>query len=266
VDASNDRPDLVGDGGDAVSSYLVEWSRVSWTNFSPTVFEIKLQTSSGIGGSEALSLLSGSFQISFDTSASSEAAVSGSYTSAAIPVDTSSTMLKTILENIPNIGEVDVTSPEPLTWHITYFTEWGDVEMALAANRVFDDEMMNGVVGISKISNGDIPADAAYGFEIIDDASEFIVDGTMHYIIKHLVPGMRVFVRISSRNQVGFGPRRETAPAFFAPSLQRPDGPTSLYSEEMPPYLSIHSPSALQVHIGPPFYDGRSPLTSFLIE
>ena len=98
MDANNDRPDLVGDGGDAVSSYLVEWSRVLWTNYSPTVFEIKLQTSSGTGGSEALGLLSGLFQITFDTSASLEAAVSGSYTSAAIPVDASGAMLKTILE------------------------------------------------------------------------------------------------------------------------------------------------------------------------
>ena len=129
--------------------------------------------------------------------------------------------------------------------------------MALAEN--------NGVVGISKIGNGIIPANSAYGFEIINDV-KFVVDGTMHYIIKHLDPGMRVFVRISARNQVGFGPRRETAPAFLAPSIQRPDGPTSLYSEEMPPYLSIHSPTALKVHIGPSFYDGGSPLTSFLIE
>ena len=266
VDANNDRPDFVGDGGDAVSSYRVEWSRVLWTTYSPTVFEIKLQTSSGTGGSEALGLLSGFFQITFDTSASLEAAVSGSYTSAAIPVDASGAMLKTILENIPNIGEVDVTSAEPLSWQISCLTEWGDVEMALAENKVFDYDMMNGVASISKISNGVIPANSAYGFEIIDDVNEFVVDGTMHYIIKHLVPGMKVFVRISARNQVGFGPRRETAPAFLAPSLQRPDGPTSLYSEEMPPYLSIHSPTALKVHIGPSFYDGGSPLTSFLIE
>ena len=265
VDANNDRPDFVGDGGDAVSSYRVEWSRVLWTTYSPTVFEIKLQTSSGTGGSEALGLLSGFFQITFDTSASLEAAVSGSYTSAAIPVDASGAMLKTILENIPNIGEVDVTSPEPLSWQIACLTEWGNVEMALAENKVFDYDMMIGVVGISKIGNGIIPANSAYGFEIIND-EKFVVDGTMHYIIKHLVPGMRVFVRISARNQVGFGPRRETAPAFLAPSLQRPDGPTSLYSEEMPPYLSIHSPTALKVHIGPSFYDGGSPLTSFLIE
>ena len=79
---------------------------------------------------------------------------------------------------------------------------------------MFDYDMMNSVIGISKIGNGIIPANSAYGFEIINDV-KFVVDGTMHYIIKHLVPGMRVFVRISARNQVGFGPRRETAPAFL---------------------------------------------------
>lgn len=259
VDDSNDRPDLVGDGGDAVSSYLVEWSRKAWSEYLPTEFEIKI-------GLEALSLLSGTFQIQVDTSTSSMAAISGIYSSAYIPINTSSDMLKTILENIPNVGEVVVNSPEPLIWQITFLSEIGNVEMSLVENKVFDNDMVNGDVSISKISDGEMPANSAYGFEIIEDANYLVVDGAMHHIIKHLVPGMNIFVRVSSCNQVGFGPRRETAPAFSAPALQRPDGPTSLYNEETPPFLSIHSPSSLKVHIGPSFYDGGSPLTSFLIE
>ena len=266
VDDSNDRPDLVGDGGDAVSSYLVEWSRKAWSEYLPTEFEIKIQTATGVEGLEALSLLSGTFQIQVDTSTSSMSAMSGSFSSAFIPINTSLDMLKTILENIPNVGEVVVISPEPLTWQITFLSEIGNVEMSLVENRVFDNDMVNGDVSISKISDGEMPANSAYGFEIIEYANELVVDGAMHHIIKHLVPGMNMFVRVSSRNQVGFGPRRETAPTFSAPALQRPDGPTSLYNEEMPPFLSIHSPSSLKVHIGPSFYDGGSPLTSFLIE
>ena len=268
VDTSNDRPDLVGDGGDAVSSYLVEWSRISFDSYTPTVFEINLETASGSGGSDALGLLSGSFQVQFDTSASGEAVVSGSYASASIPVGASIDLLKTILENIPNVGEVEVYSPEPLTWRITFLTELGDIDMTLANNRVYDDGMVAGTVDISKISTGTIPQAAAYGFEIINDISSLTTtdDGSINYIIEHLVPGMKVFVRVSAGNQVGFGPRRTTAPEFAAPALQRPDVPASLYTEDMPPYLSVHSPTALKVHIGPPFYDGGSPLTSFLIE
>ena len=94
VDASNDRPDLVGDGGDEVSAYLVEWSRISWDSYSPTVFEINLQTSSGAGGSDALGILSGSFQILINTAGSQEAVISESYVSDAIPVRASLVMLK----------------------------------------------------------------------------------------------------------------------------------------------------------------------------
>ena len=121
-----------------------------------------------------------------------------------------------ILENIPNVGEVVVISPEPLTWQISLLFEIGNVEMSLAENKVFDNDMVNGDVSIVKISDGGMPADSAYGFEVIEDANDLVVDGAMHYIIKHLVPGINIFVRVSSRNQVGFGPRRETAPAFSA--------------------------------------------------
>jgi len=143
IDASNYRPDLVGDGGDEVSEYLVEWSRISWDSFSPTVFEINLQTSSGAGGSSALGTLSGSFQILFDTTASSEAVASGSYVSAAIPVDVSIATLKIILENIPNVGEVELHSPQPLTWRVTFLTELGDIDMTLADNQVIDESCLH---------------------------------------------------------------------------------------------------------------------------
>jgi hypothetical protein len=73
--------------------YLVEWSRIEWLEYLPTEFEIKIQTATGIEGLEALSLLSGTFQIQFDTSTSSMAAISGSFLSAVIPINTSLVML-----------------------------------------------------------------------------------------------------------------------------------------------------------------------------
>ena len=66
--------------------------------------------------------------------------------------------------------------------------------------------------------------------------------------------------------KLALGPDGRHAPEFSSPTLQRPDGPTSLYSEDAPPHLSVHSPTALKVHIGPPVFDGGSKLTSFLIE
>ena len=81
--------------GDAVSSYLVEWSQKAWSEYLPTKFEIKIHTATGVEGLKALSLLSGTFQIQVDTSTSSMAAISGIYSSAFIPINTSLVMLKT---------------------------------------------------------------------------------------------------------------------------------------------------------------------------
>lgn len=267
IDSSDGRPDLVGDGGDAVSSYLVEWSRLSWDNYNPTIVDISITTSSGVGGSNASGLLTGSFRIIIDTTLSSNTAVGGSFLSAMIPVETDDSTIKTIIENIPNVGEVRVHSSEPFSWIVTFFSEVGDVGVSLAENNVVDDTKAEGSVVVSKIGVGSVPTHAAYDSEIIDNLDQLTsTDGLLYYTIQQLVPGMKVFVRISASNKVGFGPRRNTAPEFLSPCLQRPDNPTSLYSDNVAPYLSLHSPSSLEVHIGPPSYDGGSPLTNFLIE
>jgi len=266
VDANNGRPDRVGDGGDDVSEYLVEWSRVSWDEYTHAVIEIYLQTDDGARGSAALGMLSGSFQLSIDTTASAANAVQGIMPSASIPVSTTDEMMKTILENIPNVGEVEVVSLEPLRWQVTFLSEVGDVDVSLAVNKVVDTEQHSGTVAIAKTTEAAIPINAAYGFQRLGDLDVTSMGGRLHFAIEHLVPGTPVFVRISAGNQMGFGPRRKTAPEFSAPVIQRPDSPTSLFSEDVPPYLSVYSPTALQVDIGAPQYDGGSPLNSFLVE
>ncbi|KAL3797523.1 hypothetical protein HJC23_009887 [Cyclotella cryptica] len=265
VDSEHGRPDMVGNGGDPVSSYLVEWSRVSFDSYNPTIIEMNIKTSAGSGGSSASGLLYGSFRLIVDTTLSSETAVQGIYTSASIPVGSSVFEMKTILENIPNIGEVNVHSPEPFSWIFTFLSEVGDVGISVAENDVEDDSSTAGIIEITRLGVGSLPANAAYGFEIIDNIDKMTPDLALHYSIKHLVPGMALFVRVSAGNRVGFGPRRKTAPEFISPALQRPDIPTSLYSDA-PPYLSVRSPTSLEVHIGPPTFDGGSPLTTFFIE
>jgi hypothetical protein len=43
VDTANGRPDIVGSGGDAVSSFLVEWSRISFDSFNPAMVKINVK-------------------------------------------------------------------------------------------------------------------------------------------------------------------------------------------------------------------------------
>eukprot|EP00956_Cyclotella_meneghiniana_P022416 scaffold42451_cov66-Cyclotella_meneghiniana.AAC.3 len=266
VDSANGRPDLVGNGGDTISSYLVEWSRLSFDSYNPTIVEVSIKTSAGISGSSASGLLSGSFQILVDTTISPETAVRGSYSSASIPVDSSGGEIKTIIENMPNVGEVNVHSSEPFTWILTFLSEVGDIGISVNENNVIDDSLAAGIVDITKLGTGSVPANAAYGFEVVENFDALTPDQSIHYTIKHLVPGMQIFTRVSAANQVGYGPRRKTAPEFISPALQRPEQATSLYNDEAPPHLSVHSPTSLQVHIGPPSYDGGSPLTTFLVE
>ncbi|KAL7514942.1 hypothetical protein ACHAXN_013076 [Cyclotella atomus] len=257
--------DLVGNGGDAVTSYLVEWSRLSFDSYNPTMVEISLKTSGGAGGSSATGLLSGSFQLIVDTTISPETAVRGIYSSASIPVDSSDAEIKIILENMPNVGEANVHSSDPFTWILTFPSEVGDIGISVGSNDIQDDALAAGIIDIVKLGAGSLPNNAAYGFEIIDNFDQFSSDH-IHYTIQHLVPGMQIFTRVSAGNQVGFGPRRKTAPEFISPSLQRPEQPISLYNSEAAPHLSVHSPTSLEVHIGPPAFDGGSPLTTFLIE
>ena len=267
IDSSNGRPDLVGNGGDSISSYLVEWSRISFDNYNPTMVEIIISTSGGIGGSSAVGLLSGSFRLAVDTTITAETAVRDSHLSASIPVDSSAAELKTIIENMPNVGEVNVHASDPFTWILTFDSEVGDIGVSVGENDIEDDLLLDGLINIDKLGTGSIPANAGYGFKIIDNLKREPTSGeSIHFTIPHLVPGMQLFTRVSAANQVGFGPRRKTAPEFISPVLQRPEQPVSLYNDEAAPYLSVHSPTSLEVHIGPSSFDGGSPLTSFLIE
>lgn len=243
-------------------NYLVEWSRIEWELYSPTIYEVTLETPQGSAGA-----LHGSFQLKVDTTIMHETAVQGSHISAEIPVDASSETVRTIMENIPNVGGgLQVSSPAPYSWRITFASEVGDLDVTLPVSRVVDSNNLPGVVNVVKLSSGTIPAGSAYGSAVVEGADAIGDDGRINYVISQIVPGMDIFVRVSASNAVGYSPRRKTAPERGSPSLSRPDSPTSLYSHEAPPYLSIHSPNALTVHIGPPVYNGGSPVSSFLVE
>lgn len=149
---------MVGNGGGAVLTYLVEWSRIEWEQYSPTIYEVTLEAPQGGAGA-----LRGSFQLKVDTTIMHEAAVQGSHISAEIPVDASTETIRTIMENIPNVGGgLQVTSPAPHSWRITFTSEVGDVDVTLPVSRVVDSNNLPGEVNIVKLSSGTIPAGSAY--------------------------------------------------------------------------------------------------------
>ena len=66
--------------------------------------------------------------------------------------------------------------------------------------------MVTGTVCVTKASAGVIPANSAYGFEIVSNLEKHTTDVSIHYTIEHLVPGMKARVRVSAGNRVGFRP------------------------------------------------------------
>ena len=42
IDKVNDRPDMVGNGGSAIKSYLIEYSKVVWHYFTSTAWKIEV--------------------------------------------------------------------------------------------------------------------------------------------------------------------------------------------------------------------------------
>ena len=93
-----------------------------------------------------------------------------------------------------------------------------------------DDTLATGIVDITKLGTGSVPDNVAYDFEVVDNFDALTPDQSIHYTMKHLVPGMQIFTRVSAANQVGYGPRRKTAPEFISPALQRPEQATNLYT------------------------------------
>jgi len=42
MDSDDEHPDKVGDGGDQVTSFLIEWSKESWDNFTPSIWNLTI--------------------------------------------------------------------------------------------------------------------------------------------------------------------------------------------------------------------------------
>ena len=88
----------------------------------------------------------------------------------------------------------------------------------------------------------------------------------MQHTIEKLTTGQEYFVRVSAENELGYGKRRVTAPSSLVTPVQKPGQPTSFFHDQSPPVLSVISATSLLVQIGPPVYDGGSPLTYFVVE
>jgi len=213
--------------------------------------------------------MSGTYQLVFDTTSVTTSSLRGPSTSAAIDALATASDLETILENMPNVGDVTVTIPYTLTaarsvYDITFNSEVGDMPaFTVLNNLVVDSESLAGTVTFGTVGAGAIPANSFYSSYSVDMSQH---TGPLAYVITDLVPGQVYFTRISASNQMGFGARRLTEPASLHVPIQNPGQPTSYYGAFSSPSLHIVSDSSLAVRIGSPVFDGGNPLTTLFVE
>jgi hypothetical protein len=219
LDSSNG--DLVGNGGDDVDKYLIEWSKVDWSSYTDTVMQISVNASGFIINSDGFDSpgdsranlpatpswdtddlpINGTYRLTLDTTSLATAAVRGSYTSANIPYDATPTELEVLLENMANIGNVKVTVQNTNVggvdfenyYLVTFLSEVGNVPlMTVTDNSILDDKKYgaSGQVRVTRQTNGAVPANAAYDTHEIDMTTHA---GALAYTIPKLLPDKPTF-------------------------------------------------------------------------
>ncbi|KAH8055104.1 hypothetical protein JL722_8529 [Aureococcus anophagefferens] len=125
----NDSVDIYGNGGDTITSYLVEYSKEPWDDFVPVIQ--RLQVASNAPGG----VLGGTIRLSLNTTDDSNAAVKSFATSSQIFVGNATAYdVKIALENMENVGEVEVTgtvsgSGDAHTYDITFVDVVGNMSL-----------------------------------------------------------------------------------------------------------------------------------------
>ena len=147
---------------------------------------------------------------------------------------------------------------------LTFLTEVGNVTGLSLNNNKAQEKYTNisTTVSLTLVVGGAIPLNSSYSLYKHDIISNI----SMHLTIDELTTGQDYFVRVSVENELRHGKHRTTAPLSLATSVQKPGQPTSFDHDLSPPVLSAISATSLLVQIGPPVYDGGSPLTYFVVE
>lgn len=262
-------PDLVGDGGDYITGYVIEWSKVPFSRLIPTIQNISIRCDNHT--------VLHTFRLSLTTQNShnmphdgefyqgSEYFISGTYNSADIPVTSTAYQLQTILQNMPNIAQVTVTkfvTANSITWMVT-FSEISEVALLKV---VHSNLLCHGSIETPTVTyhqHARFPVSSSYAWmevPVTPDAHP------AYFLIDNLIPGQRYFTRMLARNSLGYGSRRLTAPASMVIPITQPTTATELEGPWASPRLYVASPTSLLVKMGAPVFDGGSITTHFNVQ
>lgn len=263
---------LIGDGGQAISSYLIEWAKVEFNQMRKTTQEIVICVNNTLPEQYfSLSLTTNNAHNYYSDSQSyhsSEFPIIGTYYSANIFVNSTAFQLKKILENMPNVAEVHVvrtTTPTQITYLVT-FTEsanvplFGVLDSTITCDFIATPLVINAVSNVNNTASYSWQTVPANRLSVLQDNSE------QYYLIQNLTPGSNYYVQISASNDLGYGQRMLTAPSVLATPITPPTSPTQLQGDWSLPKLYLATPTSLLLSVGPPVFDGGSLVGVYIIE
>jgi hypothetical protein len=266
-------PDLVGGGGSPVLQYLVEWSKLPFSAMTPTVIVIDLHC---VGYSASFTQ---GFQLSLSTATDASKSHpsdyfttgqlpgAGTYVSANIPATATAYDMQVILENMPNVAQVTVTKTSSINgpvWYVT-FNEATEVPLFTVVDTTCTchGSVLNPIISYSGAFS--YSSSALYSWmNVTVDGS--VTDGSTYFVIENLLPGETYYTRVSASNDLGFGPRRLTAPASFTVPVTQPTVPTQYEGDWGMPRLFRATPTSLLVKVGPSDFNGGSFISYFNVQ
>jgi len=164
--------------------------------------------------------------------------------------DMDSSQLKSALENLSTIGNVEVTrfiNNNGFNYFVTFLTEVGDLPLMM-----MDDSHLTGPnakARVTKVLKGKEPL--LYGEATISPSDH-------SYHITGLKMGFPYFVRLRAKNSEGLGGYSMALPSPLSPK-QAPDPPSNVQ-------LIVINDKKLKVVWSKPVSDGGSPVNRFLVE
>jgi len=263
-----DSVDNFGNGGNEITTYYVEWSKVNFSTLVPTIQTIFVPCDNSSYEYFRVSLTTtndNSMHHDGEHYHQGEFFITGTSYSANIYSNSTAYDVKSILENMPNVGELEVTksiSSLGVTWTVTFIDEISTVPVLQVeySNVVCFGTTYDPNITHTQVSS--FSASSLYSWKDIE-----VTDETeLSYTITDLLPGVSYYVRISAANDLGYGHRRDTAPSQLAVPKTRPSLSTQYEGVWGSPKIFVASKSSLLVKVGAPFFDGGSLTTNFVIE
>ncbi|KAH8073997.1 hypothetical protein JL721_2553 [Aureococcus anophagefferens] len=258
----NDSVDIYGNGGDTITSYLVEYSKEPWDDFVPVIQ--RLQVASNAPGG----VLGGTIRLSLNTTDDSNAAVKSFATSSQIFVGNATAYdVKIALENMENVGEVEVTgtvsgSGDSHTYDITFVDVVGNMSLlqpyaegVRRQRHLLRPDLFN----ITELRNATVPYGAEYRQVVVDVDAGDGMDFEYFWAARTAgataaAAGVTYYCRVAAGHTLGYGARRQTRPPYVTVPRQTPGTPGALApgGADGIPTLEASSDQTLVVQIARP--------------